>query len=126
MAILNEHIKIGQQGECIAVEQLEYLGYTILARNWRYKKAEIDIIATHGSTLIFVEVKTRSYNYLGEPEDAVNHRKQDLLVSAASAYMREHNYDWAYRFDIVSIIRHNDQHFTTKHLIDAFEPRLID
>ncbi len=122
---MSKHIKLGNQGESIAAERLALLGYAILARNWRYKKAEIDIIATHEDTLIFVEVKTRSYNYLCQPEDSVHQRKQDLLVAAAGAYMREHDYDWAYRFDVVSILRHSEQSFTVKHLIDAFEPRWI-
>lgn len=123
---MSEHIKLGHQGESIAAEQLIDSGYSILARNWRYKKAEIDLIAMHQGTLVFVEVKTRSYIYFNEPEEAVNYRKQDLLVTAAAAYMREHDHDWAYRFDIISIIKQSDQCFTLKHLIDAFEPRLIE
>ena len=84
------HIKLGNRGEGIALEQLEDQGYTILHTNWRYKKAEIDLVAKDGDTLVFVEVKTRSYIYLNEPEDAVTLRKQDLLVSAATAYMHIH------------------------------------
>ncbi len=79
-----------------------------------------------GETLVFVEVKTRSYIYLGEPEDAVHYRKQDLLVSAAAAYMHLHEHEWAYRFDVISILKETNQRFHIKHLIDAFEPRVME
>jgi len=124
--ILSEHIQLGIQGEDIAEQHLLDMGYQIKVRNWRFKRAEIDIIAMHEDTLVFVEVKTRSYVYLQEPEESVNYRKQDLLVSAAAAYMREHEHDWAYRFDIIALIKENEQRFTIKHLVDAFEPRLIE
>ena len=123
---MSEHIQLGIQGEEIAEQHLLELGYEIKARNWRYKRAEGDIVAMHEDTLVFVEVKTRSYVYLFDPEESVDFRKQDLLVSAASAYMRKHNHDWAYRFDIITLIRENEQRFTIKHLVDAFEPRLVE
>ena len=120
------HIDLGNRGEDIAYEHLLEEGYTVLQRNWRYKKAEIDLVAMDEDTLVFVEVKTRSYAYLGEPEDSVNQRKQDLLVSAAAAYMHLHEHEWAYRFDIISLIKESDQRFHIKHMIDAFEPRLFE
>jgi len=124
--ILSEHIALGIEGEEQAAQHLQDQHYEILARNWRYKRAEIDIIAMHQGTLVFIEVKTRSYVYLCEPEESVNYRKQDLLVYAAAAYMREHDLDWAYRFDIITIIKENEQRFTIKHLVDAFEPRILE
>lgn len=79
--------EIGQIGEDAAVIFLEQLGYNILERNWRFSRAEIDIIAKDHDILVFVEVKTRSYNYYGEPEDFINERKEHLLSDAASQYM---------------------------------------
>ena len=122
---MSAHIKLGKQGEDIAATHLTEKAYRILERNWRYKRAELDLIAMDGETLVFIEVKTRSYVYLAEPEESVNYRKQDLLVSAAAAYMREHDHDWAYRFDIISIVKDTDQRFQIKHLVDAFEPRVM-
>ena len=118
------HLTLGKHGEDIAQEHLLDEGYTILHRNWRYKKAEVDLIAMDGDTLVFIEVKTRSYAYFGEPEDSVHFRKQDLLISAASAYMHEH--EWAYRFDVIALIKESDQRYHIKHLVDAFTPRVID
>jgi len=123
---MTAHIALGQKGEDLASNHLLDEGYTILHRNWRYKKAEIDLIAMQGETLVFVEVKTRSYIYFGEPEDAVHYRKQDLLVSAAAAYMHLHEHEWAYRFDVISILKETNQRFHIKHLIDAFEPRVME
>ena len=120
------HIELGNRGEDIAQDHLEEIGYTILHRNWRYKKAELDLVALDGDTLVFVEVKTRSYVYLGQPEESVNYRKQNLLVSAAAAYMHEYEQEWAYRFDVISIIKETNQRFHIKHLLDAFEPLIVD
>lgn len=120
------HIDLGNKGEDIAYEHLLEEGYTLLERNWRYKKAEIDLVAMDGETLVFVEVKTRSYVYLGEPEQAVHQRKQNVLISAAAAYMHLYGHEWAYRFDVISIVKESEQRFHIKHLIDAFEPRIFE
>ena len=66
MAIHNE---LGKKGEQLAVDFLQKKGYTILDRNWRFKKAEVDIIAQKEQILAIVEVKTRSSNYFGNPQD---------------------------------------------------------
>jgi len=85
----------------------------------------VDLIAMDQDTLVFVEVKTRSYIYMHDPEDAINLRKRHLLIEAAAAYMREHDHDWAYRFDVISIVRESEQRYHIKHLVDAFEPNLM-
>jgi putative endonuclease len=114
--------EVGKQGEDIAVYYLEKQeNWTILERNWRYRRAEIDIIAREGNTLVFVEVKTRSYVYQGnQPEDYVSPAKETLLQGAAGAYMEKINYDWEIRFDILSILLHNNGSYEIKHLKDAF------
>lgn len=114
----------GQWGERLATTFLEKNGYSILSLNWRYRRAEVDIIArTPSGIIVFVEVKTRSSDLFGQPEDFVTLAKQRLLLSAAAAYMEEHGHDWEIRFDIISVFRHSNQDYEIKHLQDVFWPR---
>ncbi|MEZ4906311.1 MAG: YraN family protein [Saprospiraceae bacterium] len=98
--------KAGIKGETTAIDYLEKSGYKILERNWRFKRAEIDIIAKEIATdiLVFIEVKARSYDYFGEPELSVNEKKILLISDAAAAYMEKISYSWEIRFDIISIV----------------------
>jgi putative endonuclease len=111
---------LGKKGEKIAATFLEEKGYKIVARNWRYSRAEVDIGASYNDALIFVEVKARSYDYYGQPEDFVTAKKQRLLSIAASAYMQKHNHDWEIRFDIISILFSGSSSYKIKHIEDAF------
>lgn len=111
---------IGKKGEEIAKVFLEQKGYKILEQNWRYSRAEVDIIATHQGALIFVEVKTRSYDYYGQPEEFVTAKKQKLLSTAASAYMQAKDHQWEIRFDIVSVLLNGKSSFKVQHFEDAF------
>ncbi|MFD1293030.1 YraN family protein [Lutibacter holmesii] len=113
------HNDLGEQGEQLAVEFLQKKGYQILDRNWRYKKAEVDIIAQKGAVLVIVEVKTRSSNYFGNPQDFINQKKVQLLVEAANEYVISKDLNVEVRFDIVSILK-NKQAFNIEHLKDAF------
>jgi putative endonuclease len=70
-----KHNELGALGEALAVEFLQKNKYKIVERNWRFKKAEIDIIAQKNNVLAIVEVKTRSSNYFGNPQDFVNQKK---------------------------------------------------
>lgn len=114
--------EIGDLGENLAVTFLERKGYTILARNYRYSRAEVDIVAKLESVLIFAEVKTKSYTYYGEPSEAVTPAKERLLFDAANAYMEEQNHEGELRFDIISIVLDADDKPTFKHYEDAFFP----
>lgn len=114
---------LGKKGEDIAVLFLEQYGFSILARNWRYKRAELDIIAMDDKTMVFVEVKTRSDDMLGRPEEAVDTRKRGQLIKAAIAYMHESKHEWTIRFDIVGIVVKNDIPYID-HIRDAFFPSL--
>ena len=72
---MSKNNELGLEGEKLATDFLKSKGYKIIENNYRYRRAEIDIIAVHKGTLIFVEVKTRSnFNY-GEPEHAVDEHK---------------------------------------------------
>jgi len=111
--------EIGELGEQMAASYLQSRGWHILFRNWRYKKAEIDIIALESEQLVFVEVKTRSTEYFGPPEGFVSPRQAAILLDAAAAFMRTHGYEWEIRFDIIGVTK--KQHCCClKHYRDAF------
>ncbi len=113
--------EIGKKAEDMAARYLLSKGYIILKRNWRYKKAEIDIIAKQDSVLVFVEVKYRSYEHFGAPENAVDKKKESLLLDAGAAFAEEINHDWAVRFDIISLLK-KGMEFQIEHFEDAFFP----
>ena len=110
---------LGAAGEQEAVEYLQKNDYLILERNYRAGKHEIDIIAFKDDEIVAVEVKTRSGREVIEPEEAVNHRKRQMLIWAADKYERENNRQEPVRFDIISIIEGNEGR-EIKHLRDAF------
>ena len=111
--------KIGRKGENLAVDFLKDKGYEILETNWFYDHKEIDIIAKHNNTIIFVEVKTRTTGFFGEPYEFVNVKKQEFLIEAATNYIFENNIDLPVRFDIISIIIKGDK-IKLEYLKDAF------
>lgn len=105
----------------MAVKHLISDNYQILETNWRYSKAEIDIIAKLDQALIFVEVKTRSYNYYGEPEEAVTEKQEHLIMDAAQRYMEEVGHEWEVRFDIIAVILDKNKALSKlEHFKDAF------
>jgi putative endonuclease len=114
-----DHNELGKKGEQLAINFLVKKGYTILDKNWRYQKAEIDIIAQKKDTLAVVEVKTRSSIDFGNPQDFVNPKKIKLLVSAIDEYIISKDLDVNVRFDIIAIVREGNN-FTIEHLEDAF------
>ena len=116
------HNDLGRTGEAIAKAHLEAEGYEILDENWTYGKAEIDLIAYKDQTIIFTEVKTRTGNGFGEPEDFVDDRKQKLMASAADEYIYLMNHQGEVRFDIVAILFTPQNTYTLKHIEDAFWP----
>ncbi|MCB0807612.1 MAG: YraN family protein [Bacteroidales bacterium] len=116
-----DHITLGKKGEDIAAKHLSGLGYQIVERNWRFEKDEIDIIAMDGEFLVFVEVKTRSSNWYGEPYEAVDDRKEKLIVRGAEAYVVKKDLYNEVRFDIVSIVIDGNKQ-TINHMKEAFYP----
>lgn len=117
-----QHNETGQTGEAIALEFIKKKGYTILETNWRHSHLEVDIIAMDGDTLVFIEVKTRTFDYHGRPEEAVNQRKMKRLQKAGQAYMQKINHDWAIRFDVVAVQLKSMNGLEIRHLEDAFFP----
>ena len=100
---MSDKIKIGKEGENQAAEFLRNKGFTIVTRNYRYKHAEIDLIVKKDNFIVFVEVKTRSYSFYGEPEAFVDSRKAATVLRAAEQYTYDNKYEGNIRFDIVSV-----------------------
>ena len=96
-------------------------GYHLIEKNWRYFRYEIDLIVQKDQHLIFVEVKTRYSDNYGEPWEAVNRAKRQKICASADAFIRERQYDWEPRFDIISIIK-NNSHVRIQHIEEAFRP----
>jgi putative endonuclease len=113
-----QHNELGNRGEDAAVNYLIEKGYQLLRRNYRYLKAEVDIIAKKDEVIIGVEVKTRTSNYFGNPQNFINQKKIKLLTTALDHYMQESNLDLEVRFDIISVI--GNKSFEIEHIEDAF------
>ena len=116
-----DHTDFGKKAENLAADYLQKKGYDILVRNFRYQKAEIDIIAEFQNTIIIVEVKARGIDALIEPHEAVNKRKIRLIVSAADEFMKERNSEQNVRFDIISVLPDKNKELVITHLENAFE-----
>ena len=114
-----KHNELGKKGEQLAVTLLEKKGYLIVERNYRFDKAEVDIIAQQKDVLAIVEVKTRSTVDFGNPQDLVKPKQIKNLVKAVDEYVTVNNLDVEVRFDIIAIVK-NGNHFDIEHLKDAF------
>ncbi|CAN5323774.1 YraN family protein [soil metagenome] len=112
------HNITGNKGEKLAAEFLEKKGYNIKEKNYRYKRAEIDIIAQKENLLIFFEVKTRGAISFGLPEEFVDAKKRDLIIEAADQYIFDNNWQGDIRFDIISVVVHPQPEIT--QFEDAF------
>ena len=100
---------LGIRGENLANRYLLKQGYTILERNWRFQKAEIDILAAKGGTLVVVEVKTRSTQAFGDPVSFIQRNKIQLLRKAANAYVNMNRLNLEVRFDYIGIVIERNQ-----------------
>ena len=114
-----DHNELGEKGEKLAIDFLIKNEYKILEKNYRYLKAEVDIIAKKGAVLAVVEVKTRSTDYFGDPQDFITPKKIKLLLSAVDYYVVQRDLDVEVRFDIIAII-HQKNETKIEHLKDAF------
>src|SRR6201996_7465832 len=117
-----QHLDLGRKGESLAKTFLEGLGYEILDENWTHGKLEVDLIAYKNKMIIFTEVKTRTGNSFGEPEDFVDTRKQRLLADAADEYIYLMDHQGEVRFDIISVLFDKQANYTINHIEDAFWP----
>lgn len=122
-----KHNELGHWGEAFAAKFLENKGYTICERDWHYGKRDIDIIAFNPqhNILVFVEVKTRADKTITHPTQAVDKRKIKNIAIAANSYVKERKISYELRFDIISVIGHNEHNAKIEHIEDAFNPMLI-
>jgi putative endonuclease len=116
---MSDSSKLGKLGEDLAMRYLLKSNYKILHRNWGLHHGyEIDIIATNGVEIIFIEVKTRRDDVFQKPEDAVDENKVKHICMAAHGYVRQYDINMPYRFDIVYP---NSDSYTIKHIKNAFK-----
>ena len=114
-----QHHELGKKGEQLAVDFLLESNYSIVERNYRFDKAEVDIIARKSDILAIVEVKTRSSLDFGNPQDFVKPKQIKNLVKAVDEYVTENDLDVEVRFDIIAIVKENKE-FRIEHLENAF------
>ncbi|MBT8291142.1 MAG: YraN family protein [Muriicola sp.] len=111
--------ELGRKGEDMAVKRLLEKGYSIRERNYRFSKAEIDIIAQREGILAAVEVKMRRFGHLRSLADTVSLKKRSRLIKATDHYVITNNLDVEVRFDIILILHSKDK-YTLEHLEAAF------
>jgi len=113
------HNELGKKGEDLAVTFLLKNGYEILERNYTFQKAEVDIIAKKENTLAVVEVKTRSTNVFGNPQDFLKLKQIQRIVKAVDNYVTSNQFDVEVRFDIIAIVKSGSQ-YDIEHLENAY------
>jgi putative endonuclease len=100
---MSRHKKLGEKGEQLATDWFSQKGYRILHRNWRFSHYEIDLIAEKEDRIHFIEVKTRSNNVFGFPEESVTPKKIRRLMCAAEEYLLRNCVEKPVQYDILSI-----------------------
>ena len=108
--------ELGKNGEDIATNYLQSIGYLIMERNYTAKQGEIDIIARDNKEFVFIEVKTRSSNQFGRPAEAVDSIKQKHLISTIKYYLYSKHLENSYvRIDIIEVY-FNQNNYTINHI----------
>ena len=96
---------LGRSGEAVAARRYERDGYRVVARNFRCRSGEIDLVLRRGRTIVFSEVKTRATDYFGDPSEAVTLAKQNRLRRLAAVWLGENPCPgMEIRFDVVSVV----------------------
>ena len=119
--IMAEHNDFGNLAENLAAEFLIKKNYKILARNFRYQRAEIDIVTEFEDLIVVVEVKARSYNTLIEPQEAVTKKKIKAILMCSDFFMNENSIDKEVRFDIITVLPDEQGILQINHIEDAFQ-----
>lgn len=118
------NISKGAIGEVVAARFLRDKGYTIVSSNYRCRQGEIDIIATDKAYIVFIEVKTRRYNSMYSPREAVTLQKQRRLIQTALIYLSKYTTDLQPRFDVIEVVTAPDSDYKVmevNHIIGAYE-----
>ena len=114
-----EALEFGKMGEQMAATYLTDKGYIILEHNYRRGHLEIDLIALDGDELVVVEVKSRAYDTILQPEEAVDHKKRLNIIRLANEYVKTHRRKENVRFDVISIVS-NANGTEIKHLKNSY------
>ena len=125
---MSAHIETGKTGEDLAAEYLAGKGYTVMGRNYRFQRSEVDIVAfqpakewERGGEMVFVEVKTRRGTGFGHPEEAITEEKKRHLIRAAKAWLHENKMDRTpARFDVLAITIEPGSEPAYHHIENAF------
>ncbi len=113
--------ELGRRGEDLAVDYLLGTGLVVLARNWRCREGEIDVVATDSTRLVVCEVKTRSGTGFGEPAESVSRQKAARIRRVTQAWLAAHQVRWCeIRFDVVAIVAPPSGEVTLQHYESAF------
>lgn len=118
---MNQAYAFGQEAEKRAATYYRSLGFKVVAQNYRYRKAEIDLIAQKADLLVAVEVKARSSNAFGVPHSFISPKKIKLLVMAMDAYVQQRNLEVTVRFDVISYTLSSGK-WIRGHIENAFYP----
>ena len=113
------HNELGKWGEDKATEYLQHHGYRIIERDWKSGRRDIDIIATDGKEVVFIEVKTRRNRLFGDPEEAVDYRKLQNLRLAINHYIKYRRINSDVRFDIITVVGTMGQQPEIDHIKDV-------
>lgn len=113
------HNELGEWGENQATVYLQQHGYRIIERDWKSGRRDIDIIATDGNEVVFVEVKTRRNRLFGDPEEAVDYRKLQNLRLAINHYIKYRRINSEVRFDIITVVGTIGQQPEIDHIKDV-------
>ncbi|MFK8055694.1 MAG: YraN family protein [Saprospiraceae bacterium] len=115
-----KHISFGKRGEDLACAFLVELEVDVLARNYRWSRAEVDIVAREKSTLHFVEVKTRTWQDVDDALSAVSIKQQQRVMNAASRYMEDAGYNGDFQFDVIVVLIDAGDNIKITWVKDAF------
>lgn|GEM_PF-160317 len=118
--IMAKHLETGKKAELLSGLFLEENGYEIIARNYRFGRGEIDLIAKKGIFIVFVEVKSLTNIKFGNPEISVTKNKIKLVTKTAEHFVSSLNWQQQIRFDIISVIFKREKDFEITHFEDAF------
>lgn len=110
MAVKGEKRRLGFWGERRAAQYLKSEGYSVIERNFRCPFGEVDLIAEKGDVLAFIEVKTRSNENYGAPNEAVDGRRKQRYKNCVRFYFANREIDKTVRFDIIEITKQGINH----------------
>lgn len=112
--------QLGHAAETLAIRYFARRGFSVVARNHRYRRGEVDVIVQKDHLLVFVEVKARSGVQFGYPETFMSPRQQDLVRQVATQYVFSCNWKGEIRFDIIAILKVRGCQLQLTHFEDAF------